>query len=152
MLRGPDKLTVDAKGRMPMPSRHRELIQELCAGQMVITLDRDRCLLIYPRPEWLAVEAKLNELSDTNTYTKKLKRLMVGNATEVELDSAHRLLIKPVLRDYAGIEKKVVLMGQGKKFELWNEERYLASLDDWSDADSSDEEARKEAGVADFRW
>jgi MraZ protein len=119
---------------------------------MVITLDRDRCLLIYPRPEWLAVEAKLNELSDTNPYTKKLKRLMVGNAMEVDLDSAHRLLIKPVLREYAGIEKKVVLMGQGKKFELWNEERYLASLEDWSDADSSDEEARKEAGVADFKW
>jgi MraZ protein len=152
MLRGPDNLTVDAKGRMPLPSRHRELIQELCQGQLFVTLDRDRCLLIYPKPVWLEVEAKITSLPDTNAYAKKLKRLMVGNATEVELDSANRILIKPLLRQYAGIEKKVVLMGQGSKFELWDEARYLQSLDDWGTRDQAEDEAQMTEDIAKLTW
>ena len=152
MLRGPDNLTVDAKGRMPLPSRHREHIQEQCQGQMVITLDRDRCLLIYPQPVWLEVEAKITSLPDTNAYAKRLKRLMVGNATEVELDSANRILIKPLLRQYAGIEKKVVLIGQGAKFELWDEGRYLESLNDWGTPDQAADEAHMTEELARLSW
>lgn len=152
MFRGPDNLTVDAKGRMPLPSRHRELIQELCAGQMVVTADRDRCLLVYPKPLWLEVEGKISALADTNAYAKKLKRLMVGSASDVDMDSAHRILIKPMLRTYAGIEKKVVLIGQGGKFELWNEERYMASLDDWGTADQAQDEAQMTEELAQLTW
>ena len=118
----------------------------------MITLDRDRCLLIYPKPVWLEVEAKITSLPDTNAYAKKLKRLMVGNATEVEMDSANRILIKPLLRQYAGIEKKVVLMGQGSKFELWDEARYLESLDDWGTRDQAEDEAQMTEDIARLTW
>ncbi|MFK8017466.1 MAG: cell division/cell wall cluster transcriptional repressor MraZ, partial [Gammaproteobacteria bacterium] len=105
-----------------------------------------------PKPVWLEVEAKITSLPDTNAYAKKLKRLMVGSATDVDLDSANRILIKPLLRQYAGIEKKVVLIGQGSKFELWDEARYLASLDDWSTADQAADEAQMTEDLAQLSW
>ena len=152
MFRGPDKLTVDAKGRMPIPSRHRELIAEACGGQLFVTFDRDRCLLIYPEPTWLEVEARINALPEANAYARKLKRMLVGNAMPVELDSANRILIKPMHRDYAGIDRKVVLIGQGNKFELWDETRYLQKLGDWSSADDEDEATPADGELANFKW
>ena len=150
MLRGPDNLTIDAKGRMPLPSRYRELMAEICQGQMVVTVDRDKCLLIYPKPTWEEVQARLEALPSTNLYAKKLRRLMIGHAQDVELDAAHRLRINPVLRDYAGIEKKVMLIGQGSKFELWDEARWRAGIEDWSDTE--DDAAQMTEQLAELRW
>ena len=121
MFRGISNLTLDAKGRLAVPARYRERIQEACRGQLVVTIDRDHCLLIYPLPEWEALEERLVRLPSLNKEARELQRLLLGHATEVELDSHARLLLPPELRAFAGLERDVVLLGLGRKFELWQQ-------------------------------
>lgn len=125
MFRGANALTVDDKGRMAMPARYRERLQASCNGQMVLTVsDGDPCLWLYPLHEWEEVERKLVRLPSLNKATVRLKRLLIGHATECELDGSGRILLPPLLRDFARIEKRVLLSGQGNKFELWNEDAH----------------------------
>ena len=131
MFRGVNKLAVDTKGRLAMPTRYRERLAEVCAAQLVITIDTDRCLLIYPLPEWQEIERKLMQLPSFNKTARRLQRLLVGHATEVELDGQGRLLLPPPLREFAGIDKQAVLIGQGNKFELWDEGRWESQRDEW---------------------
>lgn len=131
MFRGVNTLNLDDKGRMAIPARYRELLQENCDGQLVVTVDRDHCLLIYPLPEWEVIEQKLTRLPNLNKSARLLQRMLIGHATEVEMDGSARILVPPPLREFAGMEKKVVLIGQGNKFELWNEERWNHRRDAW---------------------
>jgi MraZ protein len=131
MLRGASQINLDAKGRLSIPSRYRAQLQETCKGQMVITVDKDYCLLIYPLQEWEEVERKLNRLPNLNKQARRLQRLMIGYASEVDLDSNGRLLLPKELRAFAGLEKQVVLLGQGNKFELWDETRWNDNRDAW---------------------
>lgn len=124
MFRGVATLNLDSKGRLAVPSRHREFLLSYCGGRLVITADPSKCLLIYPLPDWEPIERKLNSLSSFNPQTRSLQRLLVGNAGDAELDSAGRILVAPSLRQFAGLEKSVVLVGQGNKFELWDEEKW----------------------------
>ncbi|GAB4289591.1 MAG: division/cell wall cluster transcriptional repressor MraZ [Thiohalomonadaceae bacterium] len=130
LFRGVTALTLDAKGRMAMPARYRDLLLERAGGNLVITIHTDdRCLWIYPQPEWEEIEAKIAALPAFNPMTTKLRRLLVGYATDTEMDGAGRILLAPTLREYAALERKLVLVGQGKKFELWDEERWNAQRD-----------------------
>src|SRR5580698_938937 len=95
MFRGANKLTLDAKGRLVMPTRYRERLQERCGGNLVVTADKSPCLLIYPLPDWEDVERKLMKLPSLNPQARWLQRLMVGHATEVELDGHGRILLPP---------------------------------------------------------
>jgi MraZ protein len=131
VFRGVNKLAVDSKGRFAMPTKYREALGASCAAQLVVTIDTDRCLLIYPLPEWQEIERKLMQLPSFNKTARRLQRLLVGHATEVELDGQGRLLLPPPLREFAGIEKQAVLIGQGNKFELWDEGRWDAQRDEW---------------------
>ena len=131
MFRGVNALNLDAKGRMAMPAKYRDRLQESCAGQLVITVDRDHCLLLYPLPEWEVIERKLVKLPSFNPQSRRLQRLLIGHATEVELDGAGRILLPPPLRDFAELDKQVVLIGQGNKFELWNEGSWTARREEW---------------------
>ncbi len=131
MFRGVANLNLDAKGRMAMPSRHRERLIESCAGQLVITIDRDPCLLIFPLPEWEQVERKLMQLPNLNKTARSLQRLYLGHAHEVDLDGQGRMLLPTPLREVAGLGKRVVLIGQGNKFELWDEEAWTRHRDQW---------------------
>jgi MraZ protein len=126
MFRGPSKVTLDAKGRLAIPSRYRERILARCDGQLVTTVDRDRCLLIYPLPDWEDVERKFARLSSVEPLARGLRRLMQGYASDMEMDGHGRLLLPPVLREYAGLERQGILIGQGNKFELWDEQRWDA--------------------------
>ena len=112
---------MDAKGRIAVPARYRQTLQELCDGRLVITLDRSGCLLLYPEPEWLEVESQLRKLPSTSVNARTLQRVMVGHATELELDKQGRVLLPPVLREAADLDRHVMLVGQLNKFELWNE-------------------------------
>ena len=115
-----------------LPARYRERLSETCAGQLVITIDTDQpCLLIYPLPEWEAIEEKIESLPSFNPTTRRIQRLLIGHATEVEVDASGRLLLATPLRDYARLDKKVVLVGQGKKLELWDEATWNESRDGW---------------------
>ena len=131
MFRGANKLTLDAKGRMVMPTRYRERLQEICGGNLVVTVDKDRCLLIYPLPDWEEIERKLMRLPTLNPQARRLQRLMVGHATEIDLDGHGRLLLPPKLREFGMLTRDAMLIGQGQRFELWDEARWDARRDEW---------------------
>ncbi|BCB25479.1 transcriptional regulator MraZ [Sulfurimicrobium lacus] len=124
MFRGSATLNLDSKGRLAVPTRHRDFLQSYCGGRLILTADPSKCLLLYPLPDWEPIEKKLNSLSSFNPQTRSLQRLLVGNANDVELDSAGRILVPTSLRQFAGLEKSVVLAGQGNKFEVWDEEKW----------------------------
>ncbi|HHQ42275.1 MAG TPA: transcriptional regulator MraZ [Chromatiales bacterium] len=131
MFRGVNHLTLDAKGRMAMPSRYRERLAERCGGQMVTTVDPDHCLLLYPLPDWEEIERKLVRLPSLNPAARRLQRLLIGHATECELDGHGRILVPPPLREFAGLDRRVVLIGQGNKFELWDEGTWTERREAW---------------------
>jgi transcriptional regulator MraZ len=131
MFRGATRVTLDDKGRMVMPTRYREQITELSEGHLVVTVDRDQCLLIYPLPEWEQTERKLMNLPSLNPQARRLQRLMVGYATDLEIDGHGRLLLPPELRDFAKLERFGMLIGQGNRFELWDEARWGERRDQW---------------------
>jgi MraZ protein len=124
MFRGPSKVTLDSKGRMAIPTRYRDAIAERCEGRLVATIDRDPCLLLYPIPDWEDVERRLMRLPGNKPAIRAFQRRMVGHAAEMEMDSHGRVLIPKELREIAGLERQVMLIGQGNKFELWDEGRW----------------------------
>lgn len=116
---------------MTIPTRIRDELAQSCGGRLVMTASsEDRCLLIYPEPEWLSLLPQLQALSDLNPRSKRLKRIMIGYSSTLEVDGNGRLLVPPTLREYAEMDKKVMLVGQVKKFEVWSEERWAAVLND----------------------
>ena len=131
MFRGANKLTLDAKGRMVMPTRYRERLQELCGGKLVVTVDKDQCLLIYPLPDWEEIERKLMRLPTLNPQARRLQRLMVGHATDLELDGHGRVLLPPKLREFGLLTRDAMLIGQGSRFELWDEARWNERQNEW---------------------
>jgi len=130
MFRGAAKVALDDKGRMVMPTRFREQIVAEAQGKLVVTIDRDQCLLIYPQPEWERVERKLMGLP-MRPQARRLQRLMVGHAAELELDGHFRFLLPPELREVAKLERQVMLVGQGNRIELWNEARWVERREEW---------------------
>lgn len=138
MFRGVHNINLDAKGRMAVPARFRDSLMQEEQGALVITIDtEERCLLVYPLKEWEPIQAKLEALPSFNPAARRIQRLIIGHATDVDLDGSGRILLPAPLREYAGLEKKLVMMGQGNKFELWDEahwqdcrENYLAAMRD----------------------
>lgn len=127
MFRGVQHINMDAKGRLAMPARQREPLMAQCDGQLVATIDtQSQCLFLYPLPEWEKIEQEIQDLPALNPAVKRFQRLVIGYATDLELDGNGRMLLPAPLRDYAQLEKKVVLVGQGKKLELWSEDLWLA--------------------------
>jgi MraZ protein len=108
---------------------YRQRLLEASDGRMVLTVDRDRCLLLYPLNTWEDIERKLIQLSSTHKRARALKRLLLGHAEECCLDAGGRILLPEPLREFASLEKRVVLLGQGNKFEIWNEEGWQAWRD-----------------------
>ena len=131
MFRGATKVTLDDKGRMVMPTRYRESISERAQGRLIVTVDRDQCLLIYPLPDWEQTERKLMSLPSLHAQARRLQRLMVGHATDVELDSHGRVLVPPELREFAALQRYGMLIGQSNRFELWDETRWTQRRDYW---------------------
>ena len=114
-------LTLDAKGRLTVPVRWRDMLVATVQGQLVVAKNPDGCLSLYPMPVWEQFEASLLSLT---TEDEAWRRFFVGSATEVEIDSAARVLIPPELRSWAGLEREVKFMGVGPNFELWDMARY----------------------------
>lgn len=112
---------MDAKGRWAVPTRHREVLQALCGGQMTITKHPDGCLMVFPRQAWDLFRDKLAELP---FEAAGWRRVFLGSAQDVEVDSAGRVLTAPELRAFAGLDKDVMLLGMGSHFELWDTARH----------------------------
>ena len=129
MFRGVTALTLDSKGRLAIPAKFREVLQLRGGGKLVITADSALCLLVYAAPDWEPIQQRLMGLSSFNPRTRDLQRLLVGNASDVELDGSGRILIPGPLRKFAGLEKDVALVGQGARFELWDEAKWDAQMD-----------------------
>ncbi len=129
MFRGVAHLNLDSKGRLAVPARFREALLVRCSGRLVITADSDKCLLLYPLPDWEPIQQKLMGLSSFNPRIRDLQRRLIGYAEDVEMDGAGRLLVSPALRDFAELAKTVVLVGQGNKFELWDQEKWQQVLE-----------------------
>ena len=114
---------------MAIPTRIREELAASCGGRLVVTAHtEDRCLLVYPEPEWLTLLPQIEALPSFNKVSQRVKRILIGYATTLEVDANGRILVPPTLREYANIDKSVMLVGQGKKLELWSEESWLALL------------------------
>lgn len=137
MFRGINAVNIDAKGRMAMPVRYRELLAAENAPQLVVTIDTEEaCLLLYPLSEWEVIEQKLQALPTFNKAARRIQRLLIGHATELELDSSNRVLLPPLLREYANLDKKIMLVGQGKKFEIWDEQQWKLGRESWLDKET----------------
>ena len=132
MFRGINALNVDVKGRFAMPTRYRDLLIGQAHGQLVLTIDTDEhCLLLYPLKVWEEIEKKVAALPSFNPQARRIQRLLIGHATEIEMDAQGRLLLPPLLRDYAKVGKRLVLIGQGSKFELWDDKAWNQRRDVW---------------------
>ncbi len=123
VFRGTSALALDAKGRINVPVRHRDPLLKVCNGQLTLTRHPEGYLLIYPRPTWDTVEA---ELIGLKTVSEGWRRIFLGSAVDVEIDSASRVLVPPELRTAAGLDKEVLLIGTGRRLELWDRARHDA--------------------------
>lgn len=125
MFRGTSAITLDSKNRITMPTRYRDELFSDCAGKMVCTVDiQHPCLLLYPVPEWEEIELKLCGLSSMNPQERLLQRVLLGNASDCEIDKSGRLLINGPLRQHAELEKSIMLVGQLRKFEIWSDKAW----------------------------
>ncbi len=134
MFRGVHYLSLDVKGRIAIPARYREGLGESCEGRLIVTIHPERCLLMYPQPIWEDIERILMAKPNvTDSSVRWFQRVLVGHATEVELDTQGRVLLSASLREFAGLDKKAALVGQGNKFEIWNEESWVRNRNEFLD-------------------
>jgi len=132
MFRGINSATLDSKGRMALPARFREVLQLGADGKTVVTIDmREQCLLLYPLPEWEVVQRKLESLANVGARARLLQRLLIGHATDLDLDAQGRILLPGMLRDFGNLEKKLVLVGQGNKIEIWSADHWHEQMTHW---------------------
>lgn len=132
MFRGINAITIDEKGRLALPTRYRDHLYTSADNQVVVTIDtEEKCLLLYPFPEWEEIEAKIEALPSFNPAARRVQRLLIGHAAEILIDNSGRILLPQLLRDYAGLEKNVMLVGQGKKFEIWSAAYWDERRENW---------------------
>lgn len=132
MFRGINSINLDPKGRMMMPARYRAELESEAKGELVVTIDaEEKCLLLYPLPVWEEIEKKIENLPSFNQVTRRIQRLLIGHATELEMDGNGRILLPQLLREYANITKYLMLIGQGKKFEIWDKKIWTEGRAKW---------------------
>lgn len=129
MFQGASQINLDAKGRLAVPTRVRDPLTQGATVPVVLTAHPDKCLLLYPAPAWEPVRAKVMSFPSLDSAFNRWKRLLVGFAEEMTLDGAGRLLVSPELRAFAGIDKRVMFVGQGSYYEIWDLERWQQQLD-----------------------
>lgn len=138
LLRGVSSINLDAKGRLAVPTRYRAELQESCECQMIITvavndkcMGEAGCLWLYPLPEWEKLELTISKLPTLNKTAVKLRRFLIGNASECEMDKQGRLLLPEKLRQFANMDKHILLVGQLTKFEIWNKTAWEHKENEW---------------------
>ena len=123
MFQGASSLSLDTKGRLSVPTRHRDVLSATAAGQLTLTKHPHGCLMIFPRSEWEKFRERIASLP---MQAQWWKRIFLGNAMDAEMDSSGRVLVSPELRAAAGLHKDAVLLGMGNHFELWDAATYAA--------------------------
>ena len=131
MFRGLNKISLDAKGRISIPTKYRSELSKYGSNEFICTIDIDQCLLLYPKKIWLKIEKTIMALPSLDKSSRMLQRLMVGHASELVLDSNNRILVPIELREFSGIKKSAIFIGQGQRFEIWNYRSWNQSRDSW---------------------
>lgn len=145
MFRGLHSINLDAKGRMAVPTKYRQPLEARCAARLVATIDtEENCLLVYPLPEWELIQEKIESLPSYDPKVRRIQRLLIGHATDLELDGSGRILISQPLRDYAKLDKEIVLVGQGKKLEIWSKALWESRCDEYLDEAQQGEQLPQE--------
>jgi MraZ protein len=122
VFRGEYSLSLDAKGRLAIPSRYRDRLVEDCGGQLVVTISLlERCLVVYPSPRWQRIENELKDLPALDSQAQAINHLLIGHAVDCDMDSNGRVLLSQALRKFAGLEKRIMMVGQVDKFEIWDD-------------------------------
>lgn len=138
MFGGVSHVSLDAKGRLAIPARHRETLLSAFGQRLVVTLDSSDHLLIYPEPNWKPVEQRLMALPTGNPALKRYQRLVLGHAETLDMDSAGRILLPARLRELVGLDKDVALVGIGNRFELWDAHEWDAQTQSALDIDPAE--------------
>ncbi|OGV28582.1 MAG: cell division/cell wall cluster transcriptional repressor MraZ [Legionellales bacterium RIFCSPHIGHO2_12_FULL_35_11] len=138
MFRGINAIHIDGKGRLAVPTKYRSALGMDDGASLVVTIDTEEtCLLLYPLSEWQIIEENLQRLPSFDAITRRIQRLLIGHATDVKLDGNGRLLLPPLLREYAKLDKRVLMIGQSNKFEVWAESIWEAKRSEWLSDDST---------------
>ncbi|MDC1173223.1 division/cell wall cluster transcriptional repressor MraZ [Methylophilaceae bacterium] len=138
MYRGATILSLDGKSRFAVPTKYREHLLIESNGAMVLTAHPHGCLLLYPKEAWIPIQSKIMQLSSFDKKSSGLQRLLVGYAEDNIVDGAGRLLISQALRDFAGIQKTIMFVGQGTHFEIWNQEMWNQEINKISTNEDDD--------------
>lgn len=149
MFRGATPIALDGKGRLAIPTKYRDMLMQRCGGRLVLTQDPSACLLLYPFPDWEPIEQKLNALPSFDAVSRHMQRMLVGMASELEMDSAGRILLPAILRERAHLERDAVLIGQGNKFEIWSESSWQAQCDAMASLPAQLDEAMRRGELPD---
>jgi len=149
---GVSTLNLDAKGRMAIPAKHREGLAACCDSKVVVTINpRSGCLWLYPENEWREIERKVSRLPTLKSQNQSIQRLLLGHASEAQLDGQGRVILSPELKQHAKLDKKVALVGLGRKFEIWDEETWMTSREQWlAEAQLDDSTLSEELENMDF--
>jgi len=132
MFKGIHNMNLDGKGRLTIPSKYRSTIIDQVNGNMVITIDsEEKCLLLYPSTAWRKIQDKINNLPSFNKNAKRIQRLLIGHAEDLEMDASGRVLISKPLINFAEMTKKITLIGQGEKFEIWSDDVWNSRVNKW---------------------
>ena len=149
MFKGIHNMNLDGKGRLTIPSKYRSTIIDQVNGNMVITIDsEEKCLLLYPSTAWRKIQDKINNLPSFNKNAKRIQRLLIGHAEDLEIDKNGRILLSRPLRTVTEITKKIMLIGQGEKFEIWSEDTWNNRVNTWRSEETDESE---ESVLSDIR-
>lgn len=132
MFRGEYSLSLDAKGRLTIPSRYRDRLVEACGGKLIVTISLlERCLVVYPYPRWQRIEDELKDLPALDRQAQTINHLLIGHAVDCDMDGNGRVLLTQALRNFAELDKRIMMVGQVDKFELWDEEHWVVRRDEY---------------------
>ena len=149
MFKGIHNINLDAKGRLTMPTKYRNTISDQSNGNMVVTVDsEEKCLLLYPETIFSGIEKKINDLPSFTKNHRRIQRLIIGHAEDLELDSSGRILLPKPLRLVAEMSKKITLIGQGEKFEIWSDDIWSNRVNKWRSEETDESE---ESVLSDIR-
>lgn len=157
MFRGVSTINIDAKGRLAIPAKYRPEILDICDSQMIVAYGltddyapQNGCLWLYPLPEWEALEEKLMHAARRNKVIAGIQRFFVGTSSQCDLDAQGRVLIPDAMKQKIGLDKKIALVGHGKRFEVWSEDIWSTMQDTWFDGIEVSEEGREELDAIQF--
>lgn len=141
MFKGIHNINLDGKGRLTIPTKYRNTITDQSNGSMVVTMDtEEKCLLLYPSTIWATIERRINDLPSFSKNHRRIQRILIGHAEDLDIDSAGRILLSKPLRLAADMTKKITLIGQGQKFEIWNEDTWNTKVNNWRSEETDESE------------